>query len=253
MDNNSGYFSIKDEEWLTNQRIAGKILSDAFTEVKKYIQEGITTNQLNRIVEDYILDNKGIPTFKGYLGFPATSCMSVNKIIVHGIPNDIPLQFGDVLKVDAGVTIDGSIADAAFSIIIGENKKYQLLLDTCEKALSKAIDYIKTAKEPRLGHVGYIVEKEAKNIGANVIPDLTGHGLELNSPHFFPIIYNYGKANSGIRIIPGMTFCIEPIYVYGSSNIKVLDDNWSIQALDIGVHFEHTLFISKNNVEIITR
>lgn len=249
----SGYFSLKNDEWLYNQRIAGKILSSAFVEVKKHIREGITTRELDKIIETYILDSKGFLTFKGYLGFPSASCMSVNRVIVHGIPNDIPLKFGDVLKVDAGVTILGAIADSAFTFIIGENPKYKYLMDACEKSLYKAIDYIKTAKEPRMGQIGYIIEKEAKNIGANIIRDLSGHGLELNTPHFLPIVYNYGKANSCIRILPGITFCIEPMILIGNSSIKVLEDNWSIQTLEIGVHFEHTIFVHENDVEIITK
>ena len=252
MDNDSGYFSIKDEEWLSNQRIAGKILSGAFTEVKKHIQEGITTIQLNGIVEDYILDNKGIPTFKGYLGFPSASCMSINKIIVHGIPNDIPLQLGDVLKVDAGVTIAGSIADAAFSIIIGENKKYQLLLDICEKSLNAVIEHINKGNA-RTGDIGYIIEKHAKSINANVVKVLTGHGLECNIPHHFPIIYNFGQKNTGIKLLPNTTICVEPIIIYGSDDVKVLEDNWSIQTLEPGIQFEETLYIHPDHVEVITK
>ena len=248
----SGYFSLKNDEWLNNQRIAGKILSGAFTEVKKYIKEDITTYQLDKIIEDYILDNKGIPTFKDYLGFPATSCMSVNKIIVHGIPNDILLKFGDVLKIDAGVTINGAIADAAFTIIIGENKKYQLLLDTCKKSLYSVIEYINKGNA-RIGDIGYIIEKHAKSIGANVIKDLTGHGLENNTPHHFPIVYNYGTKNTGIKLLTNTTICIEPIMIFGNNSINVLEDNWSIETNDIGVHFEETLFLNKAYVEIITK
>jgi methionyl aminopeptidase len=237
-NNGMGYFILKDQKWLDNQRIAGKVLSKALSLSKELIIENTTTKFISDHIEEIIR-------------FPAAACVSINNVIVHGIPNDYELKYGDVVKVDAGATYKGAIADAAYTVIVGSNSKYEYLMKCCEGALDKAIDYISN-NDCRIGDIGYIMEKEAKKINASTLKDLTGHGLEENTPHWFPIILNYGD-KGGIKIIPGMTFCIEPMFVYGSDKIKLLNDGWSIITEDVGVHFEHTIFIKEDGVEIITR
>ncbi len=252
----SGFYTLKNKDWLGNQRIAGKVLAGAMKEMEFHIVPGISTKELNDIGEKYILSNKGCtPTFKGYLGFPEAVCISVGKELVHGIPKeDRIIKEGDIVKLDSGVTYDGAIADMARTFVVGEiPTKYKMLVECCKKALDNAIDFIDKNKNARLGDVGYIIKKTAASIGANVITELSGHGLENFAVHHYPFVNNDGEKGKGLRIYEGMTFCIEPMLNFGSNKIKVQDDNWTISLLDIGAHYEDTVFIHKDRVEIITR
>lgn len=258
MNNSSGFFSIKDKEWLDNQRHAGRILAKTLSLAEENIKEGISTLYINDICENFILSNEGCtPTFKGYIDFPATTCISVNEEVVHGIPKkDKILKRGDVVKVDCGVTYKGVIADSAICVVVEEylNFRDKDLVDGCINCLNKVIDFVgRKIGTVRVGDIGYFIKKEASKIGANTIKELSGHGLELNTPHWHPQIFNVGNKNTGIVLIPNMTICIEPIFVYGNSNIYVKEDKFTVATNSIGVHCEHTIFIHEDNVEIITK
>jgi methionyl aminopeptidase len=255
-NNESGYFTLKDSIWLENQRIAGKILKKAHDLVKLAIKEGASTFDLDEIAEAYILDNDCVPTFKGYEGFPATTCISINNELVHGVPKkDRFLNKGDLVKIDLGVTFEGAIADSAQTHVVGDynNARDKDLVDGCERALYKAIDYIKNnINNVTIGDVGWIIKKEAMEGGFTSVKGLMGHGLEYGFPHYFPSVMNFGERGKGIKLVPNMTICLEPIFIIGEERLKVGDDKWTISANGNGAHWEHTIFIHEDDVEIIT-
>ncbi len=251
--------SIKDAEWLSDQRHAGHVLVGAIDAALAQVSPGKSTKEIDGIIEGFILSHHDcLPTFKGYRGFPAASCISINKEIVHGIPHpDRIIQEGDVVKVDAGVTYMGAIADMARTIIVGEPKdlKHKLLLEYCERALNSAINSFKFEKGylNRLGNIGNAIQKEAKKINANVVIDLGGHGLEKNHPHGQPFVSNIGEKDDGPILHPGMTIAIEPMFTFGNIKPVIGKDGWTISLSDVGTHHEDTIFIHEDSVEIITR
>jgi len=252
----NGYYTIKNNIWLENQRFAGSVLVESMAAAKEQIKEGITTKQLNDTIEHVIVSNKCSPTFKGYNGFPETACISLNNQIVHGIPNETIIKDGDVLKIDIGVTHNDAIADAATTIIVGgkSNPKIERLMESCKKSIYNVIDYLNNnLQTARVGNIGYILKKEATSIGANVVKDLAGHTIETEGRlHWTPFIPNFGNKGEGVHVLPNMTFAIEPMFIYGDNSIKLSDDKWVVLTKDIGVHFEHTLFIHNDRVEVIT-
>ncbi len=251
----SGFYTLKNEKWLNDQRTAGKVLAGAMRQMEMMLAPGISTKRINDIGEEYIRSQEGcIPTFKGYLGFPEAVCCSINKNIVHGIPKETDIiKDGDIIKLDCGVTYNGAIADMARTFAVGDIPiKYKLLIECCKKALFNSIDYLNKNTNARLGDIGYIIKKTADSIGASVITELTGHGISENLPHAYPIINNIGEKDKGLRLYQGMTFAIEPMLNYGSNKIKLENDNWTISLMDIGVHEEDTIFIHSDRVEVIT-
>lgn len=247
---NFGYFTLKDSEWLSNQKIAGSILNKALSAIKQNIKPNITTKELNDIGSDIIYSNNGIPTFLGYKGFPTAFCISINKTIVHGIPDDYELQEGDVVKIDGGVTYNESIADAAFTSICGAHKdlSHKFIVDDCKKVLKRVIEFIKPNKTT-IGDIGFFINKETNNLKHVIVKDLTGHGLEYDHPHWYPTFYNYGTKGTGPTILDNMTFCLEPMIVDNVGDIIVdKDDKWSIYTKGVGAHFETTLFVDNNKV-----
>ena len=217
---------------------------------------GISTKRINDIGEEFIRSKEGcIPTFKGYLGFPEAICISLNNELVHGIPKeDRIIKDGDIIKLDGGVTYNGAIADMARTFSVGEiSTKNKMLIECCKKALNNAIDFINKNTNARLGDVGYVIKKTAASIGANVITELTGHGLDISTPHCYPQVNNDGERGKGLRLYNGMTICIEPMLCYCNNKIRMGEDNWTISLAEIGVHEEHTIFIHLDHVEVITQ
>lgn len=251
--NSYGYFTLKSSTYLSNQRIAGKVLNKALSTIKSNIKPGVTTQELNNIGQEVILSNNLTPTFLGYKGFPSAFCISINKTIVHGIPNDYALQEGDVVKIDGGVTCEGAIADAAFTTICGKPKdvRAKFIVEDCSKILKKVIAFIVPGKTT-VGDIGFFIKKECSNLGHNVVKNLTGHGLEIDTPHWAPIMMNEGTRGDGPVIIDGMTFCLEPMIVDGVGDITIdKNDGWSVYTKSIGAHFESTLFVVDGKVEDI--
>ena len=257
----NGYFSLKNQDWLDKQRIAGKIAAKTLILLKNRMGNNkgeivgkccYTLSELNIMAEEYITSQGGIPTFKGYKGFPAGVCMSVNKQLVHGIPNDYKLNEGDLISFDLGVTVDGVIADTAMTCIFGEPKSEQhvRLIKATEEALTKAISSIKVGN--RLGHIGDAISKCAKEYKFGVVTEYGGHGLDYNTPHAAPFVANKATLDEGIRIQSGLTIAIEPMFTIGSPMTKVLNDGWTVVTNDISAHFEHTVFVHEDHIEIIT-
>lgn len=259
MDNKSsfggtGFFTLKGQDWLEKQRIAGRIAANALTTLQKEVENKTTKSliELNNIIEELITNAGGFPTFKGYKGFPAGVCISVNKQLVHGIPTDYKLQDGDIVSFDLGVTIDGAIADTAITCIYGEpkNERHVKLVKATEEALTRGIQAIAVGN--RLGCIGHAIGRYAKGQGFNVINNYGGHGLDWDTPHAPPFVANKADLEDGFRIQPGLAIAIEPMLVLGSTFTQTSSDGWTVMTDDVGAHFEHSIFVHEDRVEIIT-
>jgi methionyl aminopeptidase len=250
----NGLIKLKNQDWLEKQRIAGKIAAKTLLLLEGFLK-GKTFHSmatLNEIAERYITDAGGIPTFKGYKGFPAGVCVSINKQLVHGIPDDTVLDDGDVVSFDLGVTYQGAIADTALTCIFGEPKsdRHVALVKSTEEALMKGIAAVKVGN--RIGSIGQAITKHAKNTGFGLITNYGGHGLDWNVPHAAPFVSNAGAPDEGIRIQPGLAIAIEPMLVCGSTKTRTLADGWTVVTDDVSAHFEHSIFVHEDHIEIIT-
>ena len=246
---------LKGKDWLEKQRVAGRIAAGALSFLHNYTTDPSSTPatliQINQMAEDYISNHGGDFTFKGYKGFPAAVCISVNKQLVHGIPTDYVLQPGDLVSYDLGVTIEGAIADTAITCIYGQPKSesHVKLIQATEEALMKAIQAVSVGK--RLGVIGEAIYKHGKyNYG--VINNYGGHGLDWNVPHAPPFVENKSDPDKGIRIQPGLAIAIEPMFTLGSTHTTTSDDGWTIVTPDLSAHFEHSIYVHEDHVEIIT-
>lgn len=252
--NGTGLFKLKDQDWLDKQRIAGRIAANALVKLENLVKNKteLSLIELNEVAEKFITDAGGSPTFKGYKGFPAGVCISVNKQLVHGIPTDYKLQEGDVVSFDLGVTWEGAIADTAITCIYGKpnSDKQVAIVKATEESLMKGIEAIKVGN--RLGCIGSAIYRSAKNSGFNVITKYGGHGLDWNIPHATPFVENKSEPDKGIRIQVGLAIAIEPMLVPGSTETRTLADGWTVATDDVGAHFEHSVFVHTDSVEIIT-
>jgi methionyl aminopeptidase len=251
----NNFVSLKNKDWLDKQRVAGRIAAETLFHLQSRIfisSVGPTLIELNEEAEAYIASKGGICTFKGYKGFPAGVCISVNKQVVHGIPTDYRLQPGDLVSFDLGVTIEGAIADTAITCIYGppNSERHVKLVEDTEAALMRGINAIKIGE--RLGVIGQAIYKDAHAQGYGVINNYGGHGLDWNIPHASPFVENKSDASKGIRIQPGLAIAIEPMLTLGSVSTKTLDDGWTVVTPDLSAHFEHTIYVHEDHVEIIT-
>lgn len=243
---------IKSEAEIDKMRKAAKVLAKTLKFVKSIAKEGITTKQLDIEAEKFILSHNMIPGFKGYHGYPASICSSVNSEVVHTIPNDRKLQNGDILTIDGGVILDGYNTDAAISFPIGEvSEEITKFLKVTYEALMLGIKEVKPGN--KVGDIGSAIQKHVEKNGYSIIKNLTGHGIGKQL-HEEPTIANYGKPHSGIALKPGMTIAIEPIVSMGKPYIKTLKDGWNIVTKDgsLACQFEHTILITSNGYEILT-
>lgn len=257
---NSSLINIHDTDWLNKQRIAGQIVAGALEKLQGYCHSKTFHSMatLDYVIEQYIIQSGGMPTFKGYKGFPNACCISINKKLVHGIPNDTVLDDGDLVSFDLGVTYQGAIADSALTCIFGSPKNLQHvnLVQATEEALSCAIQSIAIGK--RLGCIGNAIYKCGKKYGLSIVTNYGGHGIDMTYdgvgiPHAAPFIANRAELNEGVRIEPGMALAIEPLFVIGSSNkTRLLNDNWTVVCDDLCSHHEHSIFVHKDHVEVIT-
>ena len=252
---NNMIVSLKDDKWLEKQRVAGRIAAETLSFLQTSLLVGgaaPTLLELNQMAEDYITHRGGLCTFKNYKGFPAGVCISVNKQLVHGIPTDYRLQEGDVVSFDLGVTIEGAIADTALTCIYGDPKTeaHVRLVEDTEEALMRGIKAIEVGK--KLGVIGHAIYKYAHGLGYGVVNNYGGHGLDWDTPHASPFVQNKSTENEGIRIQPGLTIAIEPMLVLGDPSTTTGEDGWTVYTKEIGAHFEHSVFVHEDGVEIIT-
>jgi len=231
---------------------AGAVVADTLALLEEHIQPGVTTGELDELAEEFIRSRGGVPTFKGYKGYPAATCLSPNAMVVHGIPGKTKLENGDILSVDVGVTLDGFVADSAWTFPVGTiSADAQRLLDTCKAALEAGID------KARLGNtvsdISQAVQSVTEAAGFSVIRSLVGHGVG-RSMHEDPQVPNFVSAYKGPELQEGMTIAIEPMITAGGPDVYLHEDEWSISTSDdsLAAHFEHTVAVTAEGPRILT-
>ena len=244
--------SIKSEREIELMRQAGMLVSRMHKFIKPYIKEGITTKELDRLCEEFIVDNGGVPTCKGYEGFPATLCTSVNDMVVHGIPDNYKLKNGDIITIDVVIGYKGYQGDAAWTYAVGsisDDKKY--LIEHTEKALYEGISMVKPGN--RIGDISHAIEMYANDHKLGIVRELCGHGIGVDM-HEDPDVPNYGVSGTGPILKEGMVICIEPMLTFGERYVYLMDDDWGVKTEDglPAAHYEHTVLVTKDGYEILT-
>lgn len=243
---------LKTKREIEIMKKAGRLVAESHELVRKHIKPGITTKELDQIVEDFLKSQSAIPTFKGYNGFPYSICASVNEEVVHGMPGERKLKEGDIISVDIGATFEGYVGDSAKTFFVGEvdDEKRRLV----EVTRQSFYEGIKFAKESfRLSDISHAIQEYAESAGFSVVRDYVGHGVGKNM-HESPQIPNFGKPGKGPRLQQGMVLAIEPMINAGTYNVKVLDNDWTVVTLDgkPSAHYEHTIAITDGEPELLT-
>jgi len=244
---------IKTERELESMRKAGRVVAQVLEVLKGNIRPGMETSELDTIAEREIRARGGKPSFKGYKGFPASVCVSLNSEIVHGIPGKRLINSGDLVSVDLGAIVEGYQGDAAFSVTVGGGGlKAQGLVAAAREALEAGI--AATRAGGRLGDISFAIQCCAESHGFNVVREYTGHGIG-RSMHEAPLIPNFGEAGTGPELMKGMTLAIEPMLTAGDWRTRVGKDNWVVSTADgsMAAHFEHTVAVTDDVAEILTR
>lgn len=244
---------LKSSEEIRRLRRAGKLVADAHALVAEMIRPGVTTAELDEAVEQLIRKAGGIPTFKGYQGFPASICTSVDDEVIHGIPGSRRLEEGQIVSVDIGVTLDGFVGDSAWTYPVGAiAPDVQRLLQTTEEALYRGIEAARPGN--RISDIGHAIQTWVERRGFSVVRDFVGHGVGREM-HEEPQVPNFGPPGRGPRIKPGMCLAIEPMVTMGKHHVRILDDQWTAVTEDgsLAAHFEHTIIVTPDGPEILTR
>lgn len=237
---------------IEKMRRSGLIVARVLKRIRGLAEPGMTTLELDAIAESMIRDSGAIPTFKGYRGFPASICASVNEEVVHGIPSDRKLRDGDLLKIDCGATLDGYVGDAAISIPIGKVAPETLRLhDVTRQSLLRAIEQM--VPDNRLYDVSHSVQSCVEAAGFSVVRDFCGHGIGQRM-HEDPQVPNYGRPGTGPRLKPGWVLAIEPMVNAGTHEVKILGDGWTVVTRDgkPSSHFEHTIAVTQDGPRVMT-
>lgn len=245
---------LKNAEQIDCMRRSGAIMFEVLTRLREVIKPGISTAELDAYAEQLIRKHKAIPSSKGYEGFPASICASVNDEVVHGIPSDKRiLKDGDLLSVDCTLLYEGWQADSAFTVGIGTiSPEKQKLIDVTEECFFKGAR--KAIAGNHIGDIGHAVQEYAESFGYGVVRALTGHGIG-RSMHEDPSVPNFGREGHGTKLRPGMTICVEPMIAMGTYQVSMLDDGWTVVTDDgkPAAHYEHTLVINENGLpELLT-
>ena len=245
--------TCKSEQEVERMRQAGRIVAEVLAGLRERIKPGVTTGALDAWAEQYIRRRGGVPSFKGYRGYPASVCISVDSEVVHGIPGHRRLREGQIVSLDVGVIYQGYHGDAAMTVGVGQiSPEAETLLETTERALAAGIAMARAGR--RLGDVSHAVQVTAEAAGFNVIREYVGHGIGTDM-HEDPQIPNFGPAGRGPLLRPGMTLAIEPMVVMGDYHTRVLEDGWTVVTADgsLAAHFEHTVAVTDGDPEILTR
>lgn len=233
---------------------AGAIAAGALKAAGDAVQPGITTYELNRIAHKFIKDAGAYPTFLGYNGYPAAACISINDVVIHGIPSKKQtVRAGDIVSIDIGATFNGYVGDNAATFAAGEiSPEAKRLSDTTREALYKGIEAAVAGN--RLGDIGHAVQSYCEERGYSVVRTFTGHGVGTQM-HEDPSVPNFGTPGRGLRLVPGMTIAIEPMVNMGTHEVKQLSDGWTIKTKDgrLSAHFEHTIAITADGPVILTK
>jgi len=243
---------LKSPKEIDKIRVSCRIVKETLDLLKTKVRPGISTKELNKIGEEFICSKKAKPAFKGYMGYPAGVCTSINDEIVHGIPSDRKLQDTDIISLDVGVWLDGYFGDAArtFAVSTNVSQEAQQLMRITEESLELAVAAAKAGN--RLYDISYAVQSHVEAQGYSVVRQFVGHGIGA-SLHEDPQIPNFGKPHTGIKLKSGMVLAIEPMINIGGYETEVLDDGWTAVTKDgsLSAHFEHTVYISDKRVEIL--
>ena len=244
--------TIKSEREIELMRKAGQILGNTLNLLEENVKPGITTAELDKIAYEYIKSNDSIPSFKGYNGFPASICASVNNEVVHGIPDNRVLREGDIIGIDAGVCYGGYHADAARTFGVGEiSPAAKKLIEVTKESFFKGIENAKHGA--RIGDISAAVQTFVEGNGYSVVRDLIGHGIG-SSLHEEPDVPNYGSSGRGMRLIKGMTLAVEPMVNVGGYEIRLLKNGWTYVTKDntLSAHYENTIVITDSGCDVIT-
>ncbi|MFB3885043.1 MAG: type I methionyl aminopeptidase [Thermodesulfobacteriota bacterium] len=242
--------SVREIEQL---RKANTIVAEAFERLRAFVKPGVTTKELDRVVEEIIRSHGAVPAFKGYRGFPASLCVSVNEEVVHGIPSErVKLKEGDIVSLDVGTNLHGYFGDGAITLPVGEvDRLARKLLDVTERALYIGIKNARAGN--RLFDISHAIQTWVESNGFSVVRDFVGHGIGMNL-HEDPQIPNFGPPHQGPRLETGMVFALEPMVNEGTYEVRVLSDGWTVVTADgkRSAHFEHTVAIMDDEAEILS-
>ncbi|WIF95571.1 type I methionyl aminopeptidase [Caminicella sporogenes] len=244
---------IKSDKEIELMREAGRIVAKTHEKLKEYIKPGITTKELDEIAESEIRKLGGIPAFKGYGGFPASICASINEEVVHGIPGLKKLKDGDIISIDIGAIYNGYYGDSAKTHPVGNiSEEAQRLIDVTRESFYEGLKYCKEGY--RLSDISHAIQTHVEKNGFSVVRDYVGHGIGTNM-HEDPQILNFGPPGKGPRLRKGMVFAIEPMVNMGTYKVKTLLDNWTVVTLDgkLSAHYEHTIAITEDEPIILTK
>lgn len=247
---------LKNDRDLERLRVAADLVARTLGEVARHVQPGATTRALDQVAETFIRDHGAVPAFKGYgpasNPFPATLCTSVNDVVVHGIPDDRPLEEGDLVSVDCGVVLDGYFGDSAYTFAVGTpDPERARLCRTTYEALLLGVEAATAGN--RVGDIGFAVQGHCEGAGYGVVRDLVGHGIG-RSLHEEPSVPNFGRRGSGRKLRDGMTLCIEPMVNTGTAEVRTDPDGWTVRAADGGAsaHYEHMVAVRRGGAEVLT-
>ncbi|HZO33945.1 MAG TPA: type I methionyl aminopeptidase [Gaiellaceae bacterium] len=242
----------KSKREIETMRRAGTVVAGTLALLEQHVQAGVTTGELDALAEEYIRSHGGSPTFKGYKGYPAATCLSPNDMVVHGIPGPHRLEDGDILSVDVGVTLGGFVADSAWTFPVGTiSADAQRLLDTCRAALQAGIEQATVGNG--ISDISRAVQEATEAAGFSVIRSLVGHGVG-RSMHEDPQVPNFVSEHRGPELREGMTIAIEPMITAGGPEVYLHPDGWSISTSDgsLAAHFEHTVAVTAEGPQILT-
>jgi methionyl aminopeptidase len=243
---------LKTAEEIQIIKEGSQILGKAHGEIARLIKPGVKTKDLDSLAEEFIRDNGGVPSFKNYNGFPASLCISVNEVVVHGFPGNYELRETDIISIDCGVYYKGFHSDSAYTYPLeGVREETLLLLNRTNESLYLGIAEAKAGN--RIGDISYAIQNYVESFGYGVVRELVGHGVGRKL-HEDPEVPNYGKRGKGVKIVPGMVFAIEPMINQGTKNVVQERDGWTIRTTDRkpSAHFEHTVAVYENETEILT-
>jgi methionyl aminopeptidase len=244
---------LRSEREIAKLRLSNRLVAEVLKEIKKTIRVGITTKELNDLADSLLREKDAIPAFKGYRGYPMTLCTSLNEEVVHGIPSDRKLEEGCIISLDLGVIYEGYYGDEALTVGLGNiSPKAKKLLEVAEKALYIGIDQAREGNY--LSDISYAIQSYVESFGFSVVRAFVGHGIGT-SLHEDPQVPNFGLPGRGPKLKAGMVLCIEPMVNIGGSDVDILSDNWTVVTSDrsLSAHFEHTIAITHNGAEILTK
>ena len=244
---------LKTDRELKIMREAGRIAANALKAAGAAVEPGVSTWEIDRVARSYIEEHGAKPTFLGYGGFPASACVSVNEVVIHGIPNKHKIvREGDIVSIDVGATYEGFVGDNAFTFPCGDvSPEAKRLMDTTRESLYEGIKA--AVAGARIGDIGSAVQRYAEARGYSVVRDFVGHGVGAKM-HEDPSVPNYGTPGRGVRLLPGMTIAIEPMINQGAKEVRTLSDGWTTVAADgkLSAHFENSIAITPEGPVILT-